>query len=79
MNTHSPRPERREALVAPARVVSDGEWELRLNGVLQATVDATMVARLPTLDVTPEREAEFLAMADAFVGRSLLGSDRVTA
>ena len=67
-----------ESLEIYARV-SDGEWELRLNGVLQATVDATMVARLPTLDVTPEREAEFLAMADAFVGRSLLGSDRVTA
>jgi len=67
-----------ESLEIYARV-SDGEWELRLNGVLQATVDATMVARLPTLDVTPEREAEFLAMADAFVGRSYLGSDRVTA
>ena len=67
-----------ESLEIYARV-SDGEWELRLNGVLQATVDATMVARLPTLDVTPEREAEFLAMADAFVGRSLLGRDRVTA
>ena len=56
-----------ESLEIYARV-SDQDWQLHLNGILGVTVDATLVSRLPTIDVTPEREGEFLALAHAFLG-----------
>lgn len=59
-----------ESLEIYARV-SDQQWELRLNGVLDAVVESSQVARLPPLDVTPEREGDLLAMAHAFLGVGL--------
>ena len=59
-----------ESLEIYARV-SDDQWQLRLDQCLAATVDASLVPRLPTLDVTPEREGEFLTMAHSLLGAKL--------
>mmetsp|Transcript_4480 Transcript_4480/g.10167 ORF Transcript_4480/g.10167 Transcript_4480/m.10167 type:complete len:288 (-) Transcript_4480:379-1242(-) len=53
------------AINHPAVCVSDQEWEQRLSSVLDATVDASLVPRLPQLDVSPEQESEFQDMAHA--------------
>ena len=58
--------------------VSDQEWEQRLSSVLDATVDASLVPRLPQLDVSPEQESEFQAMAHALLGANL-NADRASA
>ena len=59
-----------ESLEIYARV-SDEQWQLRADACLSATVDAALVSRLPTLDVTPERESEFLTLAHALLGANL--------
>ena len=59
-----------ESLEIYARV-SDQEWEQRLSSVLDATVDASLVPRLPQLDISPEQESEFRAMAHALLGANL--------
>ena len=40
-----------------------------LSSVLDATVDASLVPRLPQLDISPEQESEFRAMAHALLAR----------
>lgn len=59
-----------ESLDIYARV-SDDQWQLRLDQCLAATVDASLVPRLPTLDVTPERAGEFLTLAHALLGANV--------
>ena len=50
-----------------------------LSSVLDATVDASLVLRLPQpLDVSPEQESEFQAMAHALLGANL-NADRAFA
>ena len=66
-----------ESLEIYARV-SDQEWEQRLAGVLNATVDASLVSRLPQMDVSPESESGFLTMAHSLLGANLNG-ERVSA
>ena len=66
-----------ESLEIYARV-SDQEWEQRLSSVLDATVDASLVPRLPQLDISPEQESEFQAMAHALLGANL-NADRASA
>jgi hypothetical protein len=68
-----------ESLEIYARV-SDQEWEQRLSSVLDATVDASLVPRLPQLDISPEQEGEFhvQAMAHALLGANL-NADRASA
>ena len=58
--------------------VSDQEWEQRLSSVLDATIDASLVPRLPQLDISPEQESEFRAMAHALLGANL-NADRASA
>lgn len=66
-----------ESLEIYARV-SDQEWEQRLSSVLDATVDATLVPRLPRMDVSPEQESDFLAMAHSLLGANF-NADRASA
>ena len=49
-----------------------------LSSVLDATVDASLVPRLPQLDISPEQESEFRAMAHALLGANL-NADRASA
>ena len=60
-----------ESLDIYARV-SDQDWDARLSGTLDATVDATVVPRLPKMDFSPEQESAFLAMAHSLLGASVL-------
>ena len=60
-----------ESLDIYARV-SDQDWDKRLSGTLNATVDATVVPRLPKMDFSPDQESAFLAMAHSLWGASVL-------
>ena len=56
--------------------VSDQQWTKQLTGAMAATVDATLVPRLPTLDFSPSQEAAFQELANAFLGANFHGTGR---
>ena len=56
--------------------VSDQQWTKQLAGAMAATVDATLVPRLPTLDFSPSQEAAFQELANAFLGANFHGTGR---
>ena len=60
-----------ESLEIYARV-SDQLWEKHLSASLGVKVDASIVPRLPRMDVSPEQESAFLQMAHALVGANLV-------
>ena len=59
--------------------VSDHQWEEQLAGALGAQVDASLVSRLPRMDISPEQEGAFLQMAHALVGADLVGARSASA
>ena len=67
-----------ESLDIYARV-SDHQWEEQLAGALGAQVDASLVPRLPRMDLSPEQESAFLQMAHALVGTDLVGARSTSA
>ena len=56
--------------------VSDQQWTTQLTGAMAATVDATLVPRLPTLDFSPSQEAAFQELANAFLSANFHGTGR---
>lgn len=48
--------------------VSDDEWSKWLEAAMSATVDASVVPRLPSLDFSPEQRSAFLEMANTLLG-----------
>ena len=58
--------------------VSDQDWSSNLEGALRATVDASLVPRLPTMDFSPETEEGFLTMAHSLLHANLT-NERVAA
>ena len=65
---------RNEASLDVYARVSDHQWEEQLAGALGAQVDASLVPRLPRMDLSPEQESAFLQMAHALVGTDLTGA-----
>ena len=63
---------RNEASLDVYARVSDHQWEEQLAGALGAQVDASLVSRLPRMDISPEQEGAFLQMAHALVGTDLV-------
>ena len=59
--------------------VSDHQWEEQLAGALGAQVDASLVSRLPRMDISPEQEGAFLQMAHALVGADLVSARSASA
>ena len=57
--------------------VSDQEWSSRLADSLGATVDASLVPRMPQIDMSDEQQSAFMHMAHSLLGADIVGSDEL--
>ena len=53
--------------------MSDQDWSLRLADSLGATVDASLVPRLPHIDMSDSEQSTFLHLAHSLVAADLNG------